>query len=203
MQYTAPVPYQNAAGGRRRRLVWASAAVGALVVLTAVLWATGGLDEKAKQPVKSPGKAVDVGLFSLTVHDVRAGVADTAMGGSERFLIVRMRVVNKGQETVGLGPSGLQDGVVARTKAGKWVKPDEVTGVAAGAATSDVQPGLPVEASVMWKLGPAQPPPTFTFGLRDWEYDHGFTDSDYTWRVQTEGGELAARYTLPVGTGTP
>ncbi|MEV5824966.1 hypothetical protein AB0L25_05260 [Spirillospora sp. NPDC052242] len=202
MQYTAPVPQRNAAGGRRR-LVWASAVVGAVVVLAAVLWATGGLEQKAKQPVKSPGKAVDVGLFSLTVHDVRAGVVDTGLGESERFLIVRMRVENKGRETVGLGATGLQDGVVARTKDGKWVKPDEVTGVAAGAETSAVQPGLPVEASVMWKLGPAQPPPTFTVGLRGWEYDHGFTDSEYTWRVQAEGGELAARYTLPVGTGTP
>ncbi|MFD0902543.1 hypothetical protein [Actinomadura sediminis] len=202
MQYTAPVPHRNTAGGRRR-LVWASAAVAAVVVLAAVLWATGGLKEKPKQPVKPPGKAVDVGLFALTVHDVRAGVVDGGLGGSERYLIVRMRVVNESRETAWLGSTGLQEGVVARTKTGKWVEPDEVTGVAAGAETYTVQPGLPVEASVMWKLGPAQPPETFTFGLREWKYDHGFTDNEYAWRVQREGGALAARYTLPVGTGTP
>ena len=183
--------------------MWASAAGCAVVVLAAVLWATGGLREKPKQPAKSPGEAIDVGLFSLTVHDVRAGVSGGGLDGSKRFLIVRMRVVNKGKETAWLGSSGLQGGVVARTKAGKWVEPDKVTGVAAGSETYTVQPGLPVEASVMWELGPAQSPETFTFGLREWKYDHGFTDEDYLWRVQREGGELAARYTLPVGTGTP
>ncbi|QFG22097.1 DUF4352 domain-containing protein [Actinomadura sp. WMMB 499] len=203
MQYTAPVPHQPTTG-RRRRWVWTSAVACAVIVLAAVLWVTGGLEEKPKQPVKSPGKAVDVKRFALTVHDVRAGTADSALGGgNERFLIVRMRVVNKSEQTARLGGTGLQDGVVARTKDGKWVKPDQVTGVAAGAKTDAAQPDLPVEASVMWKLGTAAPPETFTFGLREWEYDHGFTDSEYTWRVQAEGGELAARFTLPVGTGTP
>ncbi|MFV2209884.1 hypothetical protein ACFHW2_06645 [Actinomadura sp. LOL_016] len=202
MQYSAPLPHQPTTG-RRRRVVWASAVACAMVALAGVLWVTGGLKEKPKQPVKSPGEAIDAGLFSLTVHDVRAGVADGGLGGDERFLIVRMRVVNKGEETARLGSGGLQDGVFARTKDGKWVKPDQVTGVAAGAKTDAAQPDLPVEASVMWKLGSGQPPATFTFGLREWKYDHGFTDSTYMWRVQAEGGEMAARYTLPVGTGTP
>lgn len=184
--------------------MWASAVACAAVVLAGVLWATGGLKDKPKQPVKSPEKAVDVGLFSLTVHDVRAGTSENGLEtGAQRFLIVRVRVVNKGKETAWLGSSGLQEGVVARTKDGKWVEPDKVTGVAAGSETYTVQPGLPVEASVMWELGQAQPPETFTFGLREWKYDHGFTDEEYTWRVQREGGALAARYTLPVGTGTP
>ncbi|OLT10842.1 hypothetical protein BJF79_25570 [Actinomadura sp. CNU-125] len=203
MQYASPIPHQNTTG-RRRRVVWVSAVVCAVVVLAAVLWVTGGLKEKPKQPVKSPGKAVDAGLFSVTVHDVRAGVSDAGLEtGSDRFLIVRMRVVNKGKETAWLGSTGLQEGVVARTKAGKWVEPDKVTGVAAGSETYTVQPGLPVEASVMWELGQAQPPETFTFGVREWKYDHGFTDNTYAWRIQQEGDALAARFTLPVGTGTP
>lgn len=173
--------------------------LGVLAVIAAVLWVTGGLKETPKQPVKQPGKALDLGLFTVTVRDARIGTADAGFGSErERFLIVRMRVENRGKETEQLGPGGLADGVVALTKTGKWVKPDEVEGTAGGAETDAVQPGLPVEASVMWKMGPADSPRKLTVGLRKWKYEQGFTDSDFNWIVQRENDVLAGRLTLPV-----
>src|SRR5690606_30004538 len=103
--------------------------LGVLAVVAAVLWVTGGLKETPKQPVKQPGKALDLGLFTVTVRDARIGLADAGLGSEqERFLIVRMRVENRGKETEQLGTGGLADGVVALTKTGEWVKPDEVEG---------------------------------------------------------------------------
>jgi len=173
--------------------------LGVLAVVAAVLWVTGGLKETPKQPVKQPGKALDLGLFTVTVRDARIGTADAGFGSEqERFLIVRMRVENRGKETEQLGTGGLADGVVALTKTGQWVKPDEVEGTAGGAETDVVQPGLPVEASAMWKLGPANSPQKLTVGLRIWKYEHGFTDSGFNWIVQHENDVLAGRLTLPV-----
>jgi hypothetical protein len=175
------------------------AVLGVLAVLVPVLWLTGGFKETPKQPVRQPGRPLDLGLFTVTVHDVRIGLADARFGSArERFLIVRMRVLNNSKETASLGIGGLGDGVVALTKAGKWVKPERVDGVAAGANTATTQPGLPVEASAMWKMGPADAPTKLTVGLRKWEYEHGFTDSGYNWLIDTEKDELAGRLTLPV-----
>ncbi|RKS71110.1 hypothetical protein BZB76_5596 [Actinomadura pelletieri DSM 43383] len=173
--------------------------VGAVAVLVPVLWVTGGFKERPRQPVKVAGSSLDLGLFAVTVRDARIGVVDAAFGSEkERFLIVRMRVVNKGKETEPLNTGGLADGVAALTKAGKWVKPEQVEGVAGGAKTDAVQPGLPVEASAMWKMGPADAPRQLTVGLRKWTYGHGFTDSTYNWTVDRENDKLVGRLTLAV-----
>ncbi|XVQ11659.1 hypothetical protein ACQP1W_03485 [Spirillospora sp. CA-255316] len=173
------------------------------LALLAVLGLTGGLDEKPAQPVASAGKTIDQGRFKVTVRDVRIGTAATGFGTNrQRFVIARMRVVNAGKETASLGGSGLAAGIAARTKDGKWLKPDEVEGLSAGSRTSAVQPGLPVEASVMWRAGPADSPRQFTIGLRKWVYEQGFSNASFTWRVETKDDELAARLTLPV-TATP
>ncbi|GAA4242565.1 hypothetical protein GCM10022254_76090 [Actinomadura meridiana] len=164
-----------------------------------VVWRAGGFEAVPKQPAESAGKALDLGLFRVTVRDARVGVETESFGSKkQRFLIVRMRVVNEGKETESLSQGGLADGVVALTKAGKWVKPERVEGVAGGAETSVVQPGLPVEASAMWEMGPADSPKKLTVGLRKWTYDHGFTDSTFAWRVGLEDDVLAGRLTLPV-----
>ncbi|MFG2084949.1 MULTISPECIES: hypothetical protein [unclassified Spirillospora] len=178
--------------------------LGVAAVLTAALWATGGLKETPKQPAATAGKALDLGLFTVTVRDVRIGMAKEDFGSDqERFLIMRMRVVNKGKETESLGDSGLAAGVVALTKAGKWVKPDRVEGVAGGAETDVAQPGLAVEASAMWKMGPADSPEKLTVGLRKWKYEQGFTDSSFNWLVQREDDKLVGRLTLPVAPMSP
>jgi hypothetical protein len=173
--------------------------VGVLAVLVPVLWATGGLKEKPKQPVKAAGTALDLGLFTVTVRDARVGLAKEGFGDAqERFLIVRMSVENKGKETEPLGIGGLGEGVVALTRTGKWVEPERVEGAAGGAETDMVQPGLPVEASAMWKMGPADSPEKLTVGLRAWKYEHGFTDEQFNWIVQREDDALVGRLTLAV-----
>lgn len=198
MQAYAPIPPIQQRRRVSRRVVVGGCLVGVLAVLVPVVLVAGGFEETPKEPIKKPGAVLDAELFDVTVRDVRVGAGDSGLGNQkERFLIVRMRVVNKGKETASLGFGGLQEGVVARTAAGKWVKPDEVEGLAAGAKTLVTQPGLAVEASVMWKLGQTVPPRTFTVGVRTWRYDHGFTDETYRWMVDTEE-PLAGRLTLPV-----
>ncbi|CNE27369.1 Uncharacterised protein [Mycobacterium tuberculosis] len=174
--------------------------LGVAAVLVPVVWVAGGFKATPKQPVAKAGERLDLGLFEVTVHDARIGSARETFGsGEQRYLIVRMRVLNKGKETKSLGSGGLTDGVVALTKAGTWVKPERVDGVAGGAQTDMTQPGLPVEASAMWKMGPADSPTRLTVGLRKWKYEHGFTDSDFNWFVDQKSDKLAGRLTLPVG----
>ncbi|GAA1807357.1 hypothetical protein GCM10009735_45510 [Actinomadura chokoriensis] len=176
-----------------------AALLGVVAVLVPVVWVAGGFKATPKQPVKKAGERLDLGLFEVTVHDVRIGSARETFGtAQERYLIVRMRVLNKGKETESLGSGGLTDGVVALTKAGTWVKPERVDGVAGGAQTDTTQPGLPVEASAKWKMGPADSPAELTVGLRKWRYEHGFTDSDFNWIVDQKSDEFAGRLTLPV-----
>ncbi|HEY8480566.1 MAG TPA: hypothetical protein VIL71_12110 [Spirillospora sp.] len=212
MHSHAPVP-PPAEGAReeerrsRRRRLLPACILGVLAVIVPVLWVTGGLKEKPKQPAVKAGEKLDLGLFAVTVRDARIGPAKAAFGTTrERFLIVRMRVVNKGKETKPLGDGGLSDGVAALTKNGKWVEPDEAVGVAGGAETTVAQPELPVEASVMWKLSPSEAPTKLTVGLRMWKYEQGFTNTSFNWNVQKENNVLVGRLTLPVTpetTGTP
>ncbi|WP_242909099.1 hypothetical protein [Actinomadura terrae] len=203
MQSTAPAPPGPGERPSRRWLVPACV-LAALAVLVPVLWVAGGFAETPREPASRPGKAIDLGLFKVVVRDARIGTVKADFGsGRQRFVIVRMWVLNQGQETASLGFGGLREGVTALTKAGKWVKPDEVEGAAGGAKTGRAQPGLPVEASVMWKAGPADTPRRFTVGLRKWEYDHGFTDDTYSWRIDLEDDSLAGRLTLPVAAPSP
>ncbi|MFI0481904.1 hypothetical protein [Actinomadura sp. 9N215] len=182
-----------------RRWVVPLCVVCAVAVLVPVLWVTGGFEEAPKQPAAPPGRSLDLGLFAVTVRDARIGLETGDFGSKkEPFLIVRMRVVNQGKETESLDTGGLADGVAALTKDGKWVKPERVEGVAGGAETSVAQPELPVEASAMWKLGQSDAPRKLTVGLRKWTYDHGFTDSTFSWSVDREDETLVGRLTLAV-----
>ncbi|WP_346044948.1 hypothetical protein [Actinomadura chokoriensis] len=199
MQSTAPHPPGPEQRPAARRWAVPAALLGVVAVLVPVVWVAGGFKATPKQPVKKAGERLDLGLFEVTVHDVRIGSARETFGtAQERYLIVRMRVLNKGKETESLGSGGLTDGVVALTKAGTWVKPERVDGVAGGAQTDTTQPGLPVEASAKWKMGPADSPAELTVGLRKWRYEHGFTDSDFNWIVDQKSDEFAGRLTLPV-----
>ncbi|KAB2347811.1 hypothetical protein [Actinomadura rudentiformis] len=198
----APLPpaSQQVDEPARRRFLVPAVVVGVVAVLLPVLWLTGGLDQTPQQPERSPGQAVDAGKFTVTVHEARIQTAKTISDRKpERYVVVRVRVVNNDKETVSLGVGGLRDGIAARTKAGKWVPPDDVNGTATGGKVNAVEPGLPVEASVMWRMGPADAPTTFTVGVLTWEYGTGFTDNEYKWRVvDKSGGKLAGLLTLPV-----
>ncbi|WP_131732299.1 hypothetical protein [Actinomadura formosensis] len=199
MRSTAPVPPDPEQRVGARRWVVPGAVLGVVAVLVPVVWVAGGFKETPKQPAKKAGDPLDLGLFSVTVRDARIGLAGGMFGsGEQRFLIVRMRVLNKGKKTISLGSGGLSEGVVARTGAGKWVEPERIDGVAGGAKTDTTQPGLPVEASAMWGMGPADAPAKLTVGLRKWKYEHGFTDSSFNWIVDPKSDELVGRLTLAV-----
>jgi hypothetical protein len=174
--------------------------LGAVAVAAGVLWAVGGLKETPQQPVAAQGKPIDQGRFTVTVRNARVadvkGVFDTKV---TRYIVVRLHVVSNDKKTASLTVGGLNDGVAARTKAGKWIKPDEVKGTASGGQTASVQPGLPVEAEAMWKAGPADAPRQFVVGLRQWEWGPGFTQKEYAWQVDREADALAGQVTLPVG----
>ncbi|MFF4239356.1 hypothetical protein ACFYYL_26085 [Actinomadura geliboluensis] len=202
MNSTAPVfppPAGETRSAPARRWIVPVCGLVLVAVLAAGVWAAGGFEEKPEQPAKKAGERLDLGLFEVTVRDVRIGLANTFGSDKKRFLIMRMRVLNKGKETESLGTGGLTDGVVALTKAGKWVKPERIEGVAGGAGTGTAQPGLPVEASAMWEMGPADAPKKLTVGLREWKYEHGFTDTSFNWIVDQRSDEFAGRLTLAVG----
>ncbi|MWK34535.1 hypothetical protein GEV43_11095 [Actinomadura sp. J1-007] len=197
-QASPPASSRHARGTRRG---FAVPALGLAAVLVAVagLWLAGGLDEAEQEPEARPGQAIDTGWFTVTVRDARIAMASGPFGGArQRYLVVRLRAVSKGKETALLENGGLVDGLAARTKAGKWVRPDQVRGVAGGAQTRQVQPGLPVEASAMWRMGPSDAPKRFTVRLLKWEWDEGFSDDEFRWRIDPEDGSVAGRLTLPV-----
>lgn len=212
MRSYAPVPPSPSEGtggerggrGSARRWLVPACVLALLAVTVSALWVTGGFKETPKQPTVKTGQTLDLGLFTVKIRDARIGSAEAGPGGPpERFLIVRMRVINRGRETKPLGQGGLADGVVALTKNGKWVKPEQAEGTAGGAETDVAQPDLPVEAAVMWKLHPSEAPTKLTVGLREWKYEQGFTDSSFNWNVQMEKDVLAGRLTLPVAPETP
>ncbi|MGK5550467.1 hypothetical protein ACSNOI_02535 [Actinomadura kijaniata] len=191
MHASAPSPARN----RPRRLV-PGLVLGALVLGAAGVGLAGGFAGTPPQPDKPAGKPIDVGAFEVTVRDTL--VTTDRFDRKQRFLAVRMRVVNKGRESAALGVGGLRFGLVARTRDGKWVNPDDVDAVAAGSPVYEVHPGLPVEATAKWRMGPADAPRRFVLGLREWKYGPGFTDTDIRWRADTEDDRLAARVTLAV-----
>ncbi|WP_067475442.1 hypothetical protein [Actinomadura hibisca] len=184
----------------RPRFVVPALVAGVLAMLAGGTGVAGGFRATAAKPPDKPGKAVDVERFEVTVRDARIITAG-ALGlgtGTQRFLAVRLRVANKGDDSASLGLGGLTAGIAARTKDGKWLRPDAVDGVAAGSRTDAVQPGMAVEATAKWRMGPADAPRTFTVGLRKWEKRPGFTDTDVTWRPEPEDDKLEERVTLAV-----
>ncbi|WP_067813520.1 hypothetical protein [Actinomadura kijaniata] len=191
MHASSPSPSRN----RPRRLV-PGLVLGALVLGVAGVGLAGGFAGTPPQPDKPAGKPIDVGAFEVTVRDTL--VTTDRFDRNQRFLAVRMRVVNKGRESAALGAGGLRFGLVGRTRDGRWVNPDDVEAVAAGSKIYEVHPGLPVEATAKWRMGPADAPGRFVLGLREWEYGPGFTDTDIRWRADTEDDRLAARVTLAV-----
>ncbi|MBO2454303.1 hypothetical protein J4573_44960 [Actinomadura barringtoniae] len=182
---------------RWHRFVLPVGAAVAFALFVGVLWVVGGLKETPQQPVKAPGNEIDQGRFSVTVRDAKIVMQKGALDIKiQRYVIVRMHVVSHDKESASLSSGGLLNGVAARTKTGKWVPPDDIEATAAGSKTLSIQPGLPVEAVAMWKMGPADAPKEFTVGLRQWEWGTGFTDKEYDWRTDPTDDALAGKLTL-------
>ncbi|GAA2615526.1 hypothetical protein SMC26_25065 [Actinomadura fulvescens] len=195
-----PASEQAADEPARRRFVVPAAVAGAVSLLLPALWLTGGLDRTPQQPERAAGEAVNAGKFTVTVREARVETAKTIFDTKpERYVVVRVRVANNDKSTASLGAGGLKEGLAARTKTGKWLPPDDVDGTASGGKIGAIEPGLPVEASAKWRMGPADSPTRFTVGVLNWEYGTGFTDNEYKWRVVDKAEDrLAGLVTLPV-----
>jgi hypothetical protein len=173
--------------------------VGGLAVLTALLWAAGGLKTRPHGPAEvEPGAAVDQGRFTVKVQDARLARVRLVFGTRQvNALVVRMHVASNDKRTASLNTE-LQTGIAGEPRPGTYVQPAEVNGLAHGFKTASVQPGLPVEAEAIWELGPGSAPRQITVVLRQWDYARGFTDLTERWTV-TKESRIVAKVTLPVG----
>jgi hypothetical protein len=174
----------------------------ALVVLTAVLWAVGGLKAQPGGPVEAKaGRVVGQGLFNVQIMDARAGrMKISSFDPPANLLVVRMRVTNLGDQSYGI--SSFLDGIAAEPQHGKYVTADLMRsqGYAVDQVTSSIHPRLPVTVQLVWTLGNATPPRTATLALRTWEYGQSFTTDTFYWSV-TKQSPIAAEVAVPVRTG--
>jgi hypothetical protein len=189
-------PEVPAEESRRRGLT--PAVAGVFLLLTAVLWATGGLRATANGPLRAkPGVAVNQGRFTVTVKSARIGQVNEKLGsGRVSALVVRLTVVNNDKETVSL-TGDLEDGFAGEPRPGTYLEPTDIIGYAGGAETGMVQPGLPVEAEAVWELKPGTAPEQITVALRRWEYGSGFTELRKRWSVSKQS-PMTATVTLAV-----
>lgn len=171
---------------------------GTLVLLTAVLGATGGLKSQPTAPEKvAPGKAIDQGRFTVTVVNARiTAETESFTKKQKRFLVVRVHITNHDKETTSLG-TDFNSGFAGVPKPGVFLPPDDIVGLTAGGQTSDVNPGLPVDADAKWELRPGNAPRQITVALRQWDYGSGFTDLTKRWTTSKEAPVIAT-VTLPV-----
>jgi hypothetical protein len=174
-----------------------------LLVLTAVLWAAGGLRARASGPVAvRPGGVADQGAFAVQVLDARAGHMKTSdFEPVANLLVVRMRVTNRADRSYGI-VSFLQ-GIVAEPRPGRYVKADVMKseGHIGDEVTSTIHPRLPVTVELVWPMGDATPAPrTVKLALRRWEYGQSFTTDTFYWSV-TSVSPIAATVTVPVRAG--
>jgi hypothetical protein len=187
---------------RSRRKVPATAIVAAVVVvLTAVTWATGGLRAQSTAPEQvRPGSTVNQGLFSVQV--VSAQIANMKVGFADQpvpVLAVRMRVTNNGERSQtmeGGRSSGLSAGVQLGPAPYRY--PDDVRGDPALGLATALQPRLPHNVDVIWKLT-GGPPRQAAVMLREWEYRLSFEEDEYYWTALDR--PIIAQVTVPVRPG--
>lgn len=168
------------------------------MLLTAVLGVTGGLKSRPTGPEKAtPGHAIDQGRFTVTVVNARiTEETESFTGKRKRFLVVRMHITNHDKETVSLS-TDFGSGFAGVPKPGVYLPPDDIAGLTAGGQTTDVNPGLPVDADAKWELQAGNTPRQMTVALRQWDYGSGFTDLTKRWTTSKES-PIMATVTLPV-----
>ncbi|HEX6471947.1 MAG TPA: hypothetical protein VF069_22830 [Streptosporangiaceae bacterium] len=202
-QPTAPpgMPAPTGGGPRSRSPLATAIVVGALGVLTAVAWVTGGLRAQPTAPDQvRPGAAVDQGRFSVQVIGAWTGAAKVRYETKNvPVLIVRMRVTNTGKDTVAMAGStfGFAAGVLLGPA--PYRPPDDVRNDPARGAADSLQPRLTRAVDVMWKLaGP--PPRRAVVALRQWTYRLQFDGGAYYWSTGKDATTVA-EVTVPVRQG--
>jgi hypothetical protein len=187
---------------RSRRAVPATAIVAAVfVVLTAVTWVTGGLRASSSSPEQlRPGATVEQNLYTVQVISARTASMEVGLDDKPGpVLAVRMRVTNNGDRTTTISGgklSGVTGGVLLGPQPGRRAD-DAVCDPALG-ATLSLQPRLPTNVDMIWKLtGP--PPQQVTVGLQRWERWLTLDQDEYIWSVTDP--TYIAQVTLPVRQG--
>lgn len=185
-----------------RRLVVSVIVAGAFLLVTAGLWAAGGLRARPSGPEQvRAGHAVNQGLFDVQVIDARAGRLKLgSFDPPANLLAVRMKVTDTGDQSYGV--STFLDGVAAEPRHGTYLDADLMRsqGYAGNQVTSTIHPRLPVTLQLVWVLGGSTAPRTVRLALREWEYGQGFTTDEFSWSVSKQS-PITAEVTVPVHTG--
>jgi hypothetical protein len=176
--------------------------VAVLAILTAGIWAAGGLRAQPSGPESGrPGAVVNQGLFDIQILDARAGTMKLhEFDPAANILVVRMRVTDLGKESYGIG--SFVHGIAAGPRPGKYAEADLMRseGDINGEETSTIHPRLPVTVQVVWVLGNTAAPPKITVALRTWEYGQSFTTDTIYWSV-TKQSPIKAEISVPVRQG--
>ncbi len=195
-------PEPRPAGERSRsRALPATAIVVAVVgALTAVTWVTGGLRAHSSGPDRvRPGATVDQGRFSVQVINAHTATAKLLWDNKPGpVLVVRMRVTNIGKDSVSMATRGCGfcSGVFLEPK---YLEPDDVKVDPAKGTADSLQPRVPRDVDVFWKLtGPA--PQRVTIDLHQWTYRLQFNHDAYYWIAGKRAATVAA-VTVPVRQG--
>lgn len=175
-----------------------AAIAGTLAMVTAVLWATGGLNGRPTGPEKvAAGRPIDQGRFVVTLQSARIRQEKESFSDKQkRLLVVRMHITSHDKESASLSVQ-FMTGFTGVPKPGTYLEPDDITGLTAGGDTGDVHPGLPIDAEAIWELPPGDNPRQITVALRQWEFGHGFTILEEHWSA-TRSSPIMATVTLPV-----
>jgi hypothetical protein len=175
----------QAAPRSKRRVLLVVVAV--LAILTAGIWAAGGL---RAQP-SGPESGLDARAGNMKLHE---------FDPAANILVVRMRVTDLGKESYGIG--SFVHGIVAEPHPGKYAEADLMRseGDIDGQETSTIHPRLPVTVQVVWVLGNAAAPTKITVALRTWEYGQSFTTDTIYWSV-TKQSPIKAEISVPVRQG--
>lgn len=185
----------------RRGLLTAAGVLAVLGLAVGVTAALGGLRGESSGPVKTgPGHLVDVSLFKVVPLDARMTTVRQFGGPPKNAVTMRAHVTNVGDRSFSVG--SFLDGVVAEPKPGRIVRADpmESTGLIAGAETSEIHPGMPIDVRIVWTLPKNTRLTNLTVAFRQWSYGQSFTTDEFEWT--TGGGSpLVAEVTFPVRPG--
>ncbi|GAA4230560.1 hypothetical protein FHR32_003614 [Streptosporangium album] len=184
-----------------------------------VVAALGGFGKAPEEPPKQlgPGASLDQGEFMTTFVESRTTAEPGSFGGpSKRFLEVVLKVVNKGDETTGVGSPWDQKnrgrlfgaGLLKLTPEIKTPYGPTASIVDQGVPSTQLHPGITSTVVVRYELPERQRPPRqVKLDVGTFEYNKGFTQ-DLGWLPVQKDDDgppaVAAQVTLPVrqkGTG--
>ncbi|MFI6501995.1 hypothetical protein [Nonomuraea typhae] len=199
------------------------------LVLLTVLGITallGGMNEvpDPAPPQLAKGAILDQGQYATQFVDavITTQKAENEFGEDKRFLDLIFKVTNQGTETspVGMPPQKPESAFTGTTFASSLVKITPTIkqefgpmafALAKGVDSRQLHPGVPTVVTVRFRLGDTdQPPDKVVLDVAGFEYEPGFNDTNYSWKIVSEETqedtflpEIKAQVTLPVTVQEP